>query len=193
MLKLTIPARPASPDIELFDEEKGEFFVVPGKPAVKEYTLQLEHSLVSLSKWESKWCKPFLSNKNMTEEETIDYIKCMTITQNVPQDVYNNLTADNIKEVSEYIDSPMTATTFSDNGNTKGGSREIVTAELIYYWMIALQIPPEYRKWHLNKLLTLIRVCNIKNTPPKKMSKKATMSRNAQLNAARRKQLNSSG
>lgn len=193
MLELTIPARAAQPDIELFDEEKGEFIVVPGKPAVKEYTLRLEHSLVSLSKWESKWCKPFLSNKNMTEEETIDYIRCMTITQNVPPEVYDNITNENIKEVSAYIDAPMTATTFSEHANTKGGSREIVTAELIYYWMIALTIPPEYQKWHLNKLLTLIRVCNIKNAPPKKMGRKAQLSRNAQLNAARRKQLNTSG
>lgn len=193
MLKLVIPAKPAQPDIELYDEVKGEFIVVPGKPATKEYTLQLEHSLVSLAKWESKWCKPFLSNKNMTEEETIDYIRCMTITQNVPPEVYDNITNENVKEVSDYIAAPMTATTISDHGKGKGGSREVVTAELIYYWMIALTIPPEYQKWHLNRLLTLVQVCNIKNAPPKKMSKKALMSRNAQLNAARRSKLNSSG
>lgn len=193
MLKITIPAVPAQPDIELYDEEKEEFVTLPGKPGTKECTLQLEHSLVSLAKWESKWCKPFLSNKKMTEEETIDYVRCMTITQNVPPEVYNNLTPENVDEVSKYIDLPMTATTFSDTGTGKGRGSEIVTAELIYYWMIALQIPPEYQKWHLNRLLTLVKVCNIKNTPPKKMGKKATMSRNAQLNAARRKQLNTSG
>ena len=193
MLKLVVPGRPAIPDMELYDEMNEEFIVVPGKPATKEYTLQLEHSLVSLAKWESKWCKPFLSNKNMTEEETIDYIRCMTITQNVPPEVYNNITNENVQEVSDYIAAPMTATTFSDHGKGKGGSREIVTAELIYYWMITLTIPPEYQKWHLNRLLTLIQVCNVKNAPPKKMSKKALMSRNAQLNAARRSKLNSSG
>jgi hypothetical protein len=192
MLKITIPARPAEPDMELYDDEKKEFFMVPGRPATKEYTLQLEHSLVSLAKWESKWCKPFLSTKKLTEEETIDYIRCMTLTQNIPADAYANITDDNVREVSDYIDSPMTATTFSDNGKGKG-SREIITAELIYYWMIALNIPPEYQKWHLNRLLTLIRVCNIKNTPPKKMSKRALMSRNASLNAARRQQLNTNG
>ena len=193
MLKLTIPARPAEPDREYYDEIAEEFVTIPGKPATKECILQLEHSLVSLAKWESKWCKPFLSNKNLTEEETIDYIRCMTITQNVQPEVYENLTEDNIREVSAYIDAPMTATTFSDNGSGKGGSREIITAELIYYWMIALTIPPEYQKWHLNRLLTLVRVCNIKNTPPKKMGKRALMSRNASLNAARRQQLNTTG
>ena len=193
MLKITIPARPATPEVEFYDEVNEEFVVIPGKPATKEYTLQLEHSLVSLSKWEAKWCKPFLSSKNLTEEETLDYIRCMTITQNVPPEVYDNITKENVEEVSKYITAPMTATTFSDHGTGKGGSREIVTSELIYYWMIALQIPPEYQKWHLNRLLTLVKVCNIKNAPPKKMSKKALMSRNAQLNAARRNQLNSSG
>lgn len=192
MYKLVIPARQAEPDKEYYDEVKEEFVTIPGKPATKETALQLEHSLVSLAKWESKWCKPFLSNKNLTEEETIDYIRCMTITQNVQPEVYENLTEDNIREVSAYIDAPMTATTFSDNGKGKG-SREIVTAELIYYWMIALNIPPEYQKWHLNRLLTLVRVCNIKNTPPKKMGKRALMSRNASLNAARRQQLNTTG
>lgn len=192
MLKITIPAKPAEPDIELYDDEKEEFFTVPGRPATKEYTLQLEHSLVSLAKWEAKWCKPFLSTKKLTEEETIDYIRCMTLTQNVPADVYRNITDDNVRDVSAYIDSPMTATTFSDHDKGKGG-REIITAELIYYWMITLNIPPEYQKWHLNRLLTLVRVCNIKNTPPKKMSKRAIMSRNASLNAARRQQLNTSG
>ena len=186
MLKLTIPARPATPDSEYYDEEKQEFFTIPGSPAVKECTLQLEHSLVSLSKWESKWCKPFLSSKNLTEEETIDYIRCMTITQNVPPEVYDGITDENIKAVSDYIAAPMTATTFSETGGPKGG-REIVTAEIIYYWMVALTIPPEYQKWHLNRLLTLIRVCNIKNEPPKKMGKQATANRHRAINAARRK------
>ena len=180
MLRITVPAN------ELWDGVKGEF--IP----VKEQTLQLEHSLVSLSKWESKWCKPFLVKDGKTYEETIDYIKCMTLTQNVSPNVYRNLTRENIEEINNYIDSPMTATTFS-NFQHEASNREIITSELIYYWMIALNIPFECQKWHLNRLLTLIRVCEIKNTPPKKMSKRDIMNRNAALNAARRKQLNTKG
>jgi len=180
MLQITIPA------VELWDERKQEFVIT------KEQTLQLEHSLVSISKWESKWCKPFLSKQEKTFEEILDYIKCMTITQNVDPEVYNYLTNKNIEEINEYINAPMTATYFSDEKNSKP-SREQVTAELIYYWMIAFNIPFECQKWHLNRLLTLIKVCNIKNQPPKKRSKKEIMSRNAALNAARRKQLNTKG
>ena len=182
MLTITIPAA------EQWDERKQEFV------ETKEQTLQLEHSLVSLSKWESKWCKAFLSTKAMTSEETIDYIKCMTINKNVDPDVYNFLTNENIEQIKAYIEAPMTATYFSEDKNSKGTSRETVTAELIYYWMISLQIPiEECQKWHLNRLLTLIRVCNIKNTPPKKRSKREIMSRNAALNAARRQQMNTRG
>lgn len=173
------------PDQEFFNEETQEFFTMKGQ------TLQLEHSLVSLSKWESKWNKPFLSKEDKTVEETMDYIKCMTITQNPKPHIYNLLTDKNILEIKNYIDAPMTATTFS-NVN-QGHSREIVTSELIYYWMISLNIPMKCEKWHLNRLLTLIRVCNIKNGPAKKMSKKEIMSRNAALNAARRKKLNTKG
>ena len=171
---------------EGWDEEKQEFV----EPIYK--VLQLEHSLVSISKWESKWCKAFLSKGEKSIEETLDYIKCMTITQGVDSDVYNHLTMENIRQVNEYIEAPMTATVFYEREKTRG-SREIVTSELIYYWMIALNIPVEFQKWHLNRLLTLIRVCNIKNTPPKKMSRRDIMSRNAALNAARRKSLNTSG
>lgn len=180
MLIITIPSQ------ELFNEATQEFV------SSKEQTLQLEHSLVSVSKWESKWRKPFLSKESKTVEETLDYIRCMTITQNVNPDIYNFLTNDNIKAINDYIDSPMTATTFSELGS-KMGNREIITSELIYYWMIALNVPMECQKWHLNRLLTLIRVCNVKNTPPKKMSRKEIMSRNASLNAARRRKLNTKG
>ena len=176
-----------TPTIEMFDEEKQEFFILH-----KEQTLCLEHSLVSLSKWESKWCKAFLSKEEKTLEETLDYIKCMTITQNVNPDIYNYLSKSNIEEINSYIEAPMTATTFY-NDNQKGRSKEIITSELIYYWMISLNIPMECQKWHLNRLLTLIRVCNIKNSPPKKMSKGDIMRRNASLNAARRKKLGSKG
>lgn len=180
MLTITIPAR------EMFDERTQTF------STTKEQTLQLEHSLVSLSKWESKWCKPFLSKEEKTREETIDYIKCMTITQNVDPNVYSRLTNENVKEINDYIEAPMTATTFSDNKQV-GRGQEVITSELIYYWMIALTIPMECQKWHLNRLLTLVRVCNIKNTPPKKMNKKEVMNRYASLNAARRQKMNSKG
>ena len=181
MLQIIIPL-----GLVEWDEEKEEF-VTP-----KFQILQLEHSLVSLSKWESKWCTPFLSKRDKTAEEIMDYIKFMTLTKNVNPDIYNHLTSDNIAEINGYIEAPMTATTFSDDKSGKA-SREIVTAELIYYWMIALNIPFECQKWHLNRLLTLIKVCNIKNSPPKKMSKREAARRNAQLNAARRKQLNTNG
>jgi len=179
MLKIVIPGR------EMFNEKTQEFFTT------KEHTIQLEHSLVSLSKWESKWNEPFMSKKDKTFEQTIDYIKCMTITQNIDDDVYNALTTENIQTINEYIAKPMTATTFGKSDIKK--SNETVTSELIYYWMIALNIPMECQRWHLNRLLTLIRVCNIKQNPPKKMSKRELMSRNAALNAARRSQLHTSG
>lgn len=180
MLQITIPAS------ESWDESKEEFVAT-----AKEQTLQLEHSLVSLSKWESKWCKPFLGKDEKTIEETIDYIRCMTITQNINPEVYNRLTPSNIDAINKYIYAPMTATVFYDN--SRSGTKETITSELIYYWMIALNIPMECQKWHLNRLLTLIRVCNIKNTPPKKMSKREIMNRYANLNKSRRNKLNTKG
>ncbi len=180
MLNITIPA------CEYWEEEH-ELFVT-----AKEQKLQLEHSLISLSKWESKWCKSFLSKDNKTNEETIDYIKCMTLTQNVEEEVYLRLSAENMDRINTYIAAPMTATYFAKD-KTGRGSRETVTSELIYYWMIALNIPFECQKWHLNRLLTLIRVCNVKNQPPKKMGRRELLSRNAQLNAKRRSQLHTKG
>ena len=180
MLKITIPAR------EMFDEIKQEFI------NTKEQTLQLEHSLVSLSKWESKWHKPFIDNRNLSTEETIDYIRCMTLTQNVDPEVYQYLSKENIKQINEYISDPMTATTFSNERN-KGSGKEVLTSEILYYDMIALGIPFECQKWHLNRLITLIKVCSIKQNPPQKMSKGDIMRRNAELNAARRKQFNTKG
>lgn len=171
---------------EGWDEQKQEFV----EPKVQ--VLQLEHSLVSLRKWESKWCKSFLSKKEKTVEETIDYIKCMTLTQNVNPEVYNHLTKRHIEQINDYISAPMTATYFVEE-KTPGQRQDVVTAELIYYWMIALQIPFECQKWHLNQLMSLIKVCNIKNAPPKKMSKQAMASRNAALNEARRKQWGTKG
>ena len=180
MLQIIVPA------IELWDEQKQEFV------SRKEQTLQLEHSLVSLSKWESKWCKPFLGKTEKTDEEVRDYIRCMTITQNVNPDIYNYLTAENIRQIDEYIQAPMTATTFPQERNVRGGI-QVVTAEVIYHWMIALQIPIEFQKWHLNRLLAQIRTCNIMNQPPKKRNKRDIASQYAALNAARRQKLNSKG
>lgn len=177
MLQITIPST---------EQWNGREFVYS-----KEVTIQLEHSLVSLSKWESRWCKPFLSKKVKTDEEILDYIRCMTLTKNVDPAVYLCLTNENLEAIENYIDAPMTATTFFESNS--GKSNEIITSELIYYWMITWRIPPEYQKWHLNRLLTLIRVCSIKNSPQKKMTRREIMSRNAALNAARRKQLNSKG
>lgn len=171
---------------EQWNERTEEF--VTGKDQI----LSLEHSLVSLSKWEAKWNKPFLSKKEKTFEETVDYIRCMTLTQNVDPNVYKCLTRKNINEVNEYISMPMTATTFYDDKNAKS-SHEVITSELIYYWMISMNIPFECQKWHLNRLLTLIRVCSIKSQPAKKMSRREILNRNAALNAARRKQFNSTG
>ena len=180
MLRITIPA------VEQWDEEKMEFL------SSEEMTLDLEHSLVSLSKWESKCQKPFYSKGERTLDEIIEYVKCMTLNENVPEDVYRNLTRDNVNDISAYIENPMTATTFNDK-NAKKGPNEQITAEIIYYWMVSLQIPMECETWHLNRLITLIRVCSIKNAPPKKMSKREIMNRNRSLNAARRQQLNTTG
>ena len=179
MLKITIPAG------EMYDE-KTEMFV-----ETKEQTLKLEHSLVSLSKWESKWHKPFISSKK-SYVEIVDYIRCMTITQNVDQNVYLFLTNKNVSDVNDYIENPMTATTIAEMNN-KGRSKEIVTAELIYYWMIALQIPFECQKWHLNRLLTLIKVCNVKNGPAKKMSRSEHAAWMAAQNKIRRQKSGSKG
>ena len=180
MLEITIPGA------EQYDESTGEFIYT------KEHTLQLEHSLVSISKWESKWCTPFFSKQDKTFEQTLDYIKCMTITQNVKPEVYRSLTRENIEEINAYIAAPMTATTFTEDKFSKP-SREIITSEIIYYWMAKLQIPEKSEKWHINRLMTLIRVFNIKDQPPKKMGRREIMSRNAALNAARRQQHNTRG
>lgn len=180
MLKITIPS------MEIYDPEENLFI------NTKEQTLSLEHSLVSISKWESKWRKPFLSKDSKTIEELKDYVRCMTLTQNVDPDLYKFIPESVIRTVLDYIDEPMTATWFRDD-KSKPKSREVITSEIIYYWMIAQGIPFECQKWHLNRLLTLIRVCSEKNAPQKKMGKKELLSRNKALNAARRKAHKSKG
>ena len=181
MLKITIPAT------EAFDQKKNEFIYI------KEQILSLEHSLVSISKWESKWHKPYLSREQKTTEEALDYIRCMTLTQNVDPKIYYCIPDSEIEKINNYIDDPMTATWFSNEEEHKGRQGRIITAELLYYWMITCGIPFECQKWHINRLLTLIRVCNVKNTPPKKRSKRDIARENAMLNAQRRARLNSKG
>lgn len=179
MLKIFVPSG------ELFDERTERFITVNGRE------LQLEHSLVSISKWESKWKKPFLSNTAKSREETIDYIRCMTISQNVDPNVFLGLTDANIDAVNHYIDDPMTATTFKNS--QKKPNRQIITSEIIYYWMISLEIPMECQKWHLNRLLTLIRVCDEKNQPGRKKSRKDIIAENRALNQMRRARTGSRG
>lgn len=174
------------PESELFDENNQEFIYV------KEQTLVLEHSLVSIAKWESKWKKSYLSNNNKTYEEMLDYIRCMTITKNVNPLIYKSINADALKAIKKYIDDPMTATYFSEPQNPTGG-RNIITAEVIYYWMIALNIPFECQKWHFNRLLALIKVCDIKQNTGKKMSRREILTRNQALNEERKRKYNTRG
>lgn len=180
MLEIVIP------ESEVWDESTNTFITINAQ------TLRLEHSLHSIAQWERKWCKPFLTDVEKSSEETIDYIKCMTLNEGVDPDVYNHLSKKNIDDIVEYIHAPMTATVFV---NQKRGSNngEQVTAELMYYWMIAMNVPHEYEYWHLNSLMTLIQVCSIKNQPGKKMGRKAIANQNASLNAARKKKFNTKG
>lgn len=174
------------PDVEYFDEKTERFI------KTKAQTLHLEHSLISISKWESKWHKPFLSKEDKTEEQTLDYIKCMTINSNVDPLVYRALDASMISQINSYIDDPMTATWFNER-QTKKGSREVITSEVIYYWMISLDIPFDCEKWHLNRLLTLVKVCDLKNSPGRKMSKRDILNSNRELNALRKQRLHTKG
>ena len=173
------------PEAEHFDERTMQFTYS------KEQKLTLEHSLIAISKWESKFEKPFLSSEKTTEE-VIDYIKCMTITQNVSPETYLRLSAKNLEDIQKYIEAPMTATTFKKI-EKRGGKKEIITAELIYYWMIAFNIPFECQKWHLNKLLTLIEVCARKNEPPKKMSRKEISAQHRAINKINRERFHTKG
>ena len=185
MLKLVLPPREYT--IETPD---GEVLFAKNDGA----TLHLEHSLISISKWEEKYKKPFLSKSEpKTREESIYYVKCMTLNKGFSDEIYNSLTNSEIDKINEYIDDPHSATWFSEEENNRRYGRDVVTSELIYYWMIALQIPVSFEKWHLNRLITLIKICEIKQRDPKKMKKSDILARNRKLNNARRKRSGSKG
>lgn len=169
---------------ESFDNSKNEFLT-------EEVTVEMEHSLVSLSKWESFFEKPFLSSVDKTEEETLWYLNAMILTPNLPEGILHKLSQENVTAINEYMTAKMSATTF--HNQKEGRDKEIITAELIYYWMVALNIPFECQYWHLNRLFTLINVCNLKNGPQKKMSAAEIAQRNRELNAKRRAELNTKG
>lgn len=192
MLKIKIPDQ----EREQLWDEANEVFVY--KPAVKGCELTLEHSLLSVSKWESIWCKPFLKKEEKTIEEMLSYIECMTISpSNVDPEVYKRIPQSEYDRVNTYINFPSTATTFSGPKNGGGGKKgKQVTSELIYYWMTASNIPFECQKWHLNRLLTLIRICEIENDPKankNKLSANEIRQNNDKLNEARRKAMHSKG
>jgi hypothetical protein len=177
------------PGVDLFDEEKKKFLTT------KKQTIEIEHSLISLSKWEQKWKVPFLGNKTLTTEHTIDYIRCMCLTPNVPPEAFSALAyaPDVFKLVNDYTFDSMTATWFNEHGPKKSSS-EAITSEVIYYWLVALTIPFETQYWHLNRLLTLIKVANIKNDPKKKLMPIAEQQRQQRdLNAERRAKMGSKG
>lgn len=180
MLQIVIPER------EFYDYQKQEFFYA------KEQKLVLEHSLISISKWESKWKKPFLDKKDKTLEESRDYIRCMSLTKDIDMESLMWIPPDIYDQINQYIDDSMTATWFSDKGPKPVGG-PVITSELIYYWMVAFNIPFECEKWHLNRLLTLIKICELKNAPKKKMKRRDIYARNAALNAARKQKTGSSG
>ena len=179
-LVLTIPER------EFYDDKTGRFI------STKKTTIQLEHSLLSITKWESKWHKPYLSKTQKTEEEALDYIRCMCIGKDIDPNVFRAITPKQAKLIAEYINDPMTATTIKRK-DTKP-SREIITNELVYFWMTSFSIPFDpCEKWHFNRLMTLIEIASIKNQPPKKMGKRQAAQERSALNAQRRAKYNTHG
>lgn len=187
---ITITVDPG-PRIEYWDKEKEEFIVI--EELDRPYTINLEHSLISVSLWESRWHIPFITKDGKhTLEQTLDYIKCMTITKNVPDVVYKRIKAQDVERISDYINDPMVAPVYRAPDKKKN-KNQVVTSITVYGWMTSLQIPWQAEKWHYNRLLELIEEVNANNTPPEKMSKKEIMERNRKLNEERRKKYNSKG
>ena len=182
-LTLTVPEQ------ELFDDRTGRFI------QTKKTVLQLEHSLLSIRKWESKWHKPYLSKMRKTDAETIDYLRCMCLTKDVGQNVFYALASDPklMKQIMDYINDPMTATTLHRRGN-QTPSKDIITSVLVYFWMSNYGIPFECERWHFNYLMALIETAAIKNNPPKKGKFSSSMAKErSALNAQRRAKYNSLG
>jgi hypothetical protein len=171
---------------ELFDSGSKEF-------SYRTFVLELEHSLVSLSKWESKFERAFLGKQEKTDEETLWYIRAMVITPEVPEEVFEKMTQEHYSAINTHINAKMTATVIRELPGPKT-QQEVITAELIYYWMVAMTIPFDpCQDWHLNRLLTLIRVCNVKSQPPRKMSHREVAKQQRELNAQRRQALGTRG
>lgn len=179
MLIINVPV-----GVEVYNEETEEF------SNSEFFPIELEHSLVSLSKWESYFEKPFIGDVEKSAEEILWYIRVMALTPNVPEEVFRRLSTNNIKEIDEYISAKMTATWFADK---REPNQETITAEIIYYWMISLNIPVEFQHWHLNRLITLIRVCNQKNAPKQKLTAAEIAQRNRELNEQRKAQWGTTG
>lgn len=183
MLTIVIPKQ------EVYNHRTNEF-----TETTKDYVLKLEHSLISISKWETIYKKPYLSAKEKTPAEVIDYIKCMTINSDVPDEVYSLLTNADMQKIVNYINDPASATVIHDyRKNRRKANTDEPTSEVIYYWMISNNIPVEVcEKWRLNRLLKLIEVCNVKGNPVQ-MSKQEILAMNAKLNAERCKRYGTSG
>ena len=172
---------------EYYDDEKQEFY------SENDQILRLEHSLVSVSLWEQRYNRPFLEADDKTQEETLGYVECM-ILDDIPENLESLLTAFHIEQINKYVESPASATTFVDVKSKTRGPKQVITSELVYYWMIAYQIPFECQYWHLNRLFALIRICNIQNNPDKnKMSKAEIAARNRALNEERKAKLKTRG
>ena len=180
MLQIVIPER------ELWNERTEEFVYT------KELHLQLEHSLISISNWEMKWHVPYF-DEDKTDEQALDYIRCMTLTKNIPESYYAYLTAKNVEDINEYMLDSMTATTINDLKQNQGPRSQKVTSELIYYWMIQFGIPFTCDKWHINRLIMLIRVCAEENKPQKKKSARELASEYRMINAARKAKYGTKG
>lgn len=175
---------------EVFNEETQEF------SSVGDIDLHLEHSLVSLSKWESKHEVPFLGPQEKTSEQILDYIICMIQDPLIPEDLFNRMKQNQVNQIQEYINSPQSATTFTKDPYERP-SREVITSELIYYWLAAFQISFEVETWHLNRLFALVRIAHIKSNESQKGGQKIPKHdiarRNRELNAQRRAQYDTSG